>query len=308
MLDLHERNAGNVSEKLYDSFYLGNPYGMPLLGLCFDGEKLIGQENYLRQDLALDGKLYKSGLGINTIVDPNYRILHGVFQKLIKLTMEELKGNVNLLCSNANEESEKYYLKYFHWQISSHVEVHKKSIGFSKFSPEGFLSFLKPGKVEKGFELKEVQELDPNILNRIAEEHKNGSKYAYFYKTAEFLNWKFLRNTHYRLRGYLIAYKGAVRGYVITYEDGIELKVIDFLIDQDDRELFEKLISTLSYIGSKKGNKRLVICATPTCWYLASLKKYYFIYRWNYDFITANLNGVPLNQDWVIQMGDFDIF
>jgi hypothetical protein len=287
---------------------VNNPYGEPLLGLCFDGEKLVGQENYIVQDLAFNGNRYKAGLGLNTMVDEDYRVLRGVFKELIRLTMEEMKNKADILCANANEESKLYYLKYFQWEISSKVHVFKKSIGFSGFSAESLLSLVKPGKPQKDFVLKEVDEFDPKTLNKIIEGHQALAKYAYFYKTAEFLNWKYLENKNYKLVGHLIEYGGVVRGYVVTYEDGIELKVVDFLIDRDDLEVFECLVRTLSYFGKQRGKKRLAIHATPTCWYLKSLKICLFIHRWDYDFITVNLNRTPIGRDWVIQIGDFDIF
>jgi hypothetical protein len=279
-----------------------------LLGLCFDGEKLVGQENYIRQDIALNGKIHKAALGINTVVDSDYRIIHGVFQELIKLTMKELKNNADILCAFANEESKKYYLKYFDWQVSSKVQVYKKSIGYSGFSAESFLSLLRRGRLRKDFKLKEVNQLNSTVLDEIVEGHKKEAEYAYFYKTPGFLNWKFLRNKHYRVIGYLLEDGGVVRGYAIAYEDGIELKIVDFLIDQDDGGIFEKFISALGYIGAQMGKKRLVIYATPRCWYLNSLEKHFFIHRWDFDFITANLNRPPFDSQWVIQIGDFDIF
>jgi hypothetical protein len=307
-LKLHKNNYGRVSEKKYDSFYLGNPYGDPLLGLCFDGQMLVGQENYVRQDIVFDGVICRSALGIDTIVDPKYRLIYGVFKELIQLTMNKMKEDKDILCAFANEESKTYYTKYFSWRISAKVEVYKKIISYSGLSPEGVLAFLKPGKVSKDLSLNEVSEFDPEILGEIIGNHSKCSKYSYFYKTAEFLNWKFLRNQHYNLRGYLIVLKGVVSGYVITYEDGIELKIADFLIQNDDSNVFEKTISFLCYIGSKKGKTRLVIYATPDCWYMQVLKKQIFIKRWNFDFITANLNKAPIGNQWVIQIGDFDIF
>ena len=308
MIDLHGRNSEKSSEKLYDSLYLGNPYGEPLLGLCFDGENLIGQENYIRQDVAFNGNIYKSALGVNTIVDSKYRITYGVFKELIRLTMDKLKENTDVICSNAIEESEKYYLKYFNWEVSSKVQVYKKGIGYRGLSAETVLAFLRPGRISKHLTLKEVKEFDPKVLTAIIDEHMNNSKYTYFYKTAEFLNWKYLKNSHYKLIGYEIESKGTICGYVVTYENGIELKVVDFLLKNDDADMFRDLTSTLSYIGSRKGKKRLVIYATPSCWYLKSLKKQFFIYRWDFDFITANLNKTPIGNQWVIQIGDFDIF
>ena len=277
ILELHRRNYGKVSEKFYDSLYLGNPYGDPLLGLCFDEQKLIGQENYIRQNVASDGLIYRSAIGINTIVDPNYRLFYSVFKELIKLTMDKMKEDTDILCAFANEESKKYYIKYFNWKVSTKVQVYKKVIGYSGVSTKSFLALLRPGKLSKDFSLREVTEFDPIIINEILNNHVKLAKYCYFYKTAEFLNWKFLRNKHYKLTGYLIEYKGDVCGYVVTYDDDVELKITDFVIDKDDIEVFEKTVSSLAYIGSQKGKKHLVIYATPNCWYMKALKKRFLL-------------------------------
>lgn len=308
MLELHKINAGRVSEKLYDSLYLGSPYGKPLLGLCFDGEKLVGQENYIRQDVTSNGSIHSGALGINTIVDSKYRLFYGAFKELIRITMDRMKEEVDILCAFANEESKQYYIKYFDWKITSKVQVHKKSIGYSGFSLESFLAILKRGKLNKDFILAEVKRFEPKILDEILMSHTKTSKYSYFFKTSEFLNWKFLGNKHYETVGYLIEDKNKVCGYIVTFDDGIETKIVDFLIDNDDVGVFEKMISSLAYIAAKKGKKRLVIYATPNCWYLRTLKKQMFIYRWEFDFITALLNKVAIHPDWVIQIGDHDIF
>lgn len=307
ILELHKRNAGRVSEKLYDSLYIGNPYGDPLLGLCFDDQKLVGQENYIRQNVASNGLVYRSAIGINTIVDSNYRVFYGIFKELIKLTMNKMKEDTDFLCAHANEESQRYYMKYFNWRISSKVQVYKKVIGYSGLSPKSLLALIKPGRLNKDFALIEVTQFDPKVLNEILENHLEFSKYSYFHKTAEFINWKFLNNKHYELKGYVIEYQGVVRGYVVTYDDGIELKIADFVIEHDDTKVFGMAISALAYIGSKREKKRLVIYATPNCWYLDTLKKQMFIRRWDLDFITASLNKEPNSQNWIVQIGDFDI-
>ena len=219
-----------------------------------------------------------------------------------------MKKDTDILCAFANEESKQYYIKYFDWKISTKVQVYKKSIGYSGFSPESFLAILKPGKLSKDFILKEVKVFDPKILNSILNNHITIANYSYFYKTTEFLNWKYFGNKHYDLAEYLIEDKGATRGYLVTFDDGIETKIVDFLIDKDDVEIFERTIRSLSYMASRNGKKRLVIYATPNCWYLKVLKRQMFIYRWEFDFITALLNKNSIHPDWVIQIGDFDIF
>jgi hypothetical protein len=247
-------------------------------------------------------------LGINTIVDSKYRLFYGVFKELIRITMDRMKVDTDILSAFANEESKQYYIKYFDWKISSKVQVYKKSIGYSGLSAETFLAMLKPGKLSKDFKLAEVKRFDPKILNEILTNHRKTAKYSYFFKSCEFLNWKFLGNKHYETAGYLIEDKGVNHGYIVTFDDGIETKIVDLLIDNDDAELFERTISSLAYIAARKNKKRLVIYATPNCWYLNALKRQMFIYRWEFDFITALLNKVAIHPDWVIQIGDHDIF
>jgi len=222
--------------------------------------------------------------------------------------MDRMKEDTDTVCAFANEESKRYYIKYFDWKISSKVQVYKKSIGYSGLSAESLLAILKRGKLDKEFKLEEVRRFDAEVLDEIVVKHARSAKYSYFFKSSEFLNWKYLDNKHYKTEGYLIKDKGKGSGYVVTYDDGIETKIIDVLVDDDSVETFEKTLSALAYIASRKGKKRLVSYATPNCWYLKALKKQMFIYRWEFDFITALLNKASIHPDWVIQIGDFDIF
>lgn len=308
ILDFRQRIYGNDNASFYDSFYTGNPSGEPLLGLCFDGEKLVGQENYIRQKVACNGKVYDGALGINTLVDPRYRLFYGVFGKLCKLTIDMIKNQTDVLCAFANEDSKKYYLKYFRWKVASKVKVYKKVTKYSGPNRESILSFARPGGLHSDLILEEVTEFNPAILDPVLERYLNDSNYCYFYKTSAFLNWKFLNNKHYDVNGYYVLYKDKICGYCVTYDDGIEKKIVDILIEKNNIKIFKKTISCLSYLSRKQGIRRLVIYATPNCWYEKALRRYFFIRRWDFDFITFTY-GKPLpNSDWVIHIGDFDIF
>jgi hypothetical protein len=308
MLDLHKRGYGNVSAEAYDSYYSGNPLGEPLIGMCFDEEKLVGQEDYIRQNVASAGIIYKAALGINTLVDPQYRLLYGVFRNLAELTIDRMKSQVDLLCAFANEESKKYYLKYFQWNIAAKVQVYKKITSFSGRNRESILSFIRPGKLYKDVTLKKVDEFEPDVLDPALGRHMDNSDYMYFHKTAAFLNWKFLSNKRYDVAGYYILYEDKVKGYCAVYNDGIEKKIVDIQIEDNNIEVFEKTISSLSYLAGKEGIRRLVIYATPNCWYEKALKRHLFIRRWDFDFITRTFNEKLPDAGWVIHVGDFDIF
>lgn len=308
MLSLHRKGGGDISAPLYDSLYSGNPYGDPLLGFCFDGESLVGQENYITHDVACRGRVYRGALGINTFVDPKYRLLHGVFGKLCKMTIDALKDRVDILLAFANEESKKYYLKYFKWQVASKVRVYKKATRFSGLNAESVLSLVRSGKEDGTIHLQETLSFDDGILGPIIEQHKRTAEYLYFYKTTDFLNWKFLRNKHYTVKGYYIDFKGKCAGYCLTYDEGIERKIVDFLIEGNDEKLFRRVLSSLSFKTRKDGLNRLVIHATPGCWYERSIKRTLFVPRWDYDFITRPCSEHVPSAEWIVQMGDFDIF
>ncbi len=308
MLDLVKREYVTVKSDLYDSLYLDNPYGLPLLGLCSDGEVLVGQENYIRQDIGCAGTVYKGALGINTLVDSRYRVFYGVFGKLCKLTIDEMRPRVDLLCAFANEDSKKYYLKYFQWKIASKIQVYKKATKPSGLNRETFLSFIRPGRPHSDVILEETSQFESHILDPIINSCLANSTYRFFFKTSAFLNWKFLNNRHFDVTGYYVVRNGRVCGYCTTHRSGSENKVVDIVVENDDIQIFEKTLSCLSHLTRNHGMNRLVIYATPGCWYERALKRHFFFRRWEFDFITHTYSKAIPDANWIIHIGDFDIF
>lgn len=308
MFTLRDRVYGSVPEKFYDSFYQGNPLGDPLLGLSFDGEKLVGQENYIRQDFVAKGLLHSGAMGINTLIDPNYRLFHGVFGKLCTLTMEHLQPQVDLLFAYANEESKKYYLKYFNWKITTKIGVYKKITSPAGPLKEKVLFFCRPGRRSAEITLVETGCFDASLLDPLIDEYRAQATCSYFFKTAAFLNWKYLANSHYPARGYYLRHGKELVGYCVTYDDGIEKKVLDFLVMHDDTAIFTAMISHLAWLSRSHGLRRLVLYGTPGCWYEDILKKQFFFKRWDIDFLTHAFNEKILSSDWIIQIGDFDMY
>lgn len=307
ILDLHERSHGSVPTRRYDSQYMGNPYGEPLMGLCYHADLLVGQENYILHDVACNGERYKGGLGVDSLVDSKYRLFYGIFGKLCRLTIDEMKKKTDVLCAFANEESKKYYLKYFQWRVATKIQVYKKVVGFAGVSLESLLSLSRPGKLHRDLTLEEMTQFEPDTLNPVIEQNLNNSNRLYFYKTTDFLNWKFLNNKHYDVTGYHVRLNGDVVGYCATYNDGIEKKILDIQLKENNIKWFEKTISTLAHISKKDGLRRLVIYATPDCWYEKALRRHFFIKRWDFDFITREFRPLP-DTGWIVHIGDLDVF
>lgn len=308
MQSLWKRVYGHPNEKLFDTFYTNNPLGAPFLGLCYDGDRLVGQENYISQNVAYSGVLYHGAMGIDTLVDPEYRLFHGIFGKLCTLTIEELSNRSDLLFANANEDSKKYYLKYFNWKITEKISIYKKITNFSDFNIESILNFIRPVNPHSDFLLSTVVNFPSNLIDPLIENYRLKSKSAFFHKTASFLNWKFLNNKHYRTKGYILYLKDKACGYCITYDTENEKRILDILVEDENPEIFLKTISTLSTIAKEQGITRLVIHSTDTAWYKPILKKLLFIKRMEYDFITNIFNNHLPQTGWVVHCGDFDFF
>ena len=132
---------------------------------------------------------------------------------------------MDILFAFANEESKKYYLKYFKWRVATKIQVYKKAVKYSGLNRESAISFFRPGKLHQDLTLEKVSRFDPDILNPVIGKSLRVSDRLYFYKTTEFLNWKFILNKHYDVTGYYILHDGATIGYCATYNDGIEKKI-----------------------------------------------------------------------------------
>lgn len=308
MQSLWQRVYGHQNEKLFDTYYTNNPLGAPFLGFCYDGDRLVGQENYISQNVAYSGVIYHGAMGIDTLVDPNYRLFHGIFGKLCTLTIEELNNRYDLLFANANEDSKKYYLKYFDWKITEKISIYKKITYFSGLKIGGILNFIRLSKRYTDFLLSPVVNFSSELIDPLIENYRLISKNAFFYKPASFLNWKFLNNKHFRTTGYILYLNNKAVGYCITYDINNEKRILDILVEDENPEIFRKTISTLSTIAKGQGITCLVIHSTDTAWYKPILKRLLFIKTMEYDFITKIFNKNFPQTGWVLHCGDFDTF
>jgi hypothetical protein len=153
-----------------------------------------------------------------------------------------------------------------------------------------------------------VSRFFPKSLDPVLERYRLASRHAYFHKSAAFLNWKFLDNSHYQTTGYQVIAGDRLCGYCVTYDTDGERKILDILVEGDDPELFGKALSHLAWLASEDGVRRLVIYATPDAWYEPHLRKMVFIKRWEIDFITRCFNDAVPQSGWVVHCGDFDMF
>lgn len=308
MLSFWERIYGHRNEIFFDSFYAGNPLGAPFLGLCYDGSRLVGQENYLSQNIAYAGNIYRGSMGVDTLLDPDYRLFYGIFGKLCKMTIDALRDKSDILFAYANEESKRYYLKYFQWKISAKIGVYKKITNFMGPNPRSLLALLSAGKNYPGLTLKRVEQFSPARLNPMLEKYRLEAHHAYFYKTAEYLNWKYLNNRHYETRGYEIVYDDRLCGYCVTYDVENERRVLDIIIANDNPEIFRKVISRISYATRKENLNILVIYATNSAWYKWILSRMAFFKRREIDYITHDYTIKIPESAWLVHCGDFDIY
>ncbi len=308
ILDFWEKVDGDARRASFDSLYVDNPLGNPILGLCYDGKKLVGTENYLHQSICWNGKLQVGAIGVDTLVDPDYRIFHGVFGGLCKITHEELHKSVDILLAKPNENSKKYYLKYFDWQVACRIRIYKKVISSKLFSPRKVLSWLKQGREYEGFALTRIDKFAGTDVDSVIERNITTSEFAYFHKSAEYLDHKFLRNQSYATVGYLLVRDGKTLGYVVTWDNGTERSVLDLLVERNSPELLKMALSHLVVQCNRDRVEILSVHAAENTWYEPILKSLLFLNRDEFDFITRPFNAELAGVPWSIHHGDFDVF
>jgi hypothetical protein len=308
ILEFWERVNGDRMTSLFDTYYVDNPMGPPLLGLCYDGDKLVGTENYIVQNVSYQGKTFRAQMGLDTMVDPDYRLLHGIFGKLCKLTVKELADKADLLFSMPNKVSKPYYLKYFKWKEPTHMDVFKKIVYPSGLNLRSLLFMVVPGRFYKDVTINPVEKFLPEEVDKMLEDYRLWCKDAYFPKTSAFLNWKFLENKHYNIVGYMILSEGRPCGYIITYDEDKERRVLDFVVEKNDPEIFRKAFSTLNKLTAQQKISTVTVTATPNAWYRPLLSKMAFFNRQKIDLITLDESNAIPDSAWIVNIGDLDVF
>lgn len=62
-----------INDKIWDWFYLHNPYGNPIASLCFYNNKLAGHYAVVPRDFHVNKIIYKFLLSMTTMVHPNHQ-------------------------------------------------------------------------------------------------------------------------------------------------------------------------------------------------------------------------------------------
>lgn len=239
ILDLFQRTFGRRMDlKLWQWYFIENPFGHGIIKLLFDEEKLIGHYAVIPMDLNIGGVAIKAVLSMTTMTHPDYGG-QGIFTFLAERTYETAAQNgFALVFGFPNKNSYHGFTKKLNWHDLGQIKI--------------FRAISKPSQPEYiGLKLEEISEFDSGA-NQLWE--NVGDNYGITVpRTKDFLNWRFFKNPNARYVKFVLKEDGGkILGYVVlkTYrpETGLVQGHIADILSFPHENIAEMLIEkSLSY-------------------------------------------------------------
>lgn len=110
--------SSDMSVELWRWFYIDNPFGNPVVALCYDGDRLVGHYAVVRNDIVnAQGETLKSALSMTTMVAESHR-MHYLFTKLAEDCYQELVNQgYDIVCGFPNAMSAPGFKKRLQWGL-----------------------------------------------------------------------------------------------------------------------------------------------------------------------------------------------
>ena len=102
--------AGRRAPGFFRWKHLENPFGRSYMLLARSGDRVIGLRAFLRWELRVGDRRIRAARAVDTATDPEFQGM-GVFSRLTRAAIEDLRGEVDLIFNTPNEKSLPGYLK-----------------------------------------------------------------------------------------------------------------------------------------------------------------------------------------------------
>ena len=305
-----KNNNGKGNENRYQSLFINNPNpyvdGGSGIYVCKDGEKIVGKEHTISTKIRIKDVIYNASLSCDTVVDEEYRG-QKIFINLLEYTTNELRSkDVSLFYGFPNNNSMPGFIKYLNWEKICDVYYYVKFLNYK--SNDNFIKkvtkkilSLNTFILKTRVKIIKVTQFDHNLTNIIKGSHRN---YSYIYKDVNYLNWRYSSNTFIKYDLFHIYDLNELVGYVVLSNMKGELKIIDFIILDDNILYFKGMINNL--LAMYKDCFSISLLCTEDSWYKKVIKSSLFIENGKSSFCGNHLKDIP-KTDWVVHYGDNDV-
>jgi GNAT superfamily N-acetyltransferase len=118
---LGEGPAGHRSAEFFRWKHQENPFGRSFMLLAESGDEIVGLRAFMRWSLRHDGRTIRAVRAVDTATHPLHQG-RGIFSKLTRAAIEELRSDADLVFNTPNEKSLPGYLK-MGWRRVGRVPV-----------------------------------------------------------------------------------------------------------------------------------------------------------------------------------------
>ncbi|HZS74961.1 MAG TPA: GNAT family N-acetyltransferase [Candidatus Nitrosotalea sp.] len=277
------------------------PFKQSLIRLSFFDEQLVA--HYLLQPAKL---LFKSCeidalYSMTTMTDPNFSG-QGLMTKLANEVYDiGRKLNYRFVYGFANRNSNYMF---------------SKKLGFKTIvMPEFSIDVKNNSTTNSDYTCSDICNFDDSYSNFY---EKYNKKYAHKImrdRTADYMNWRFIRHPENKYKCYMISLNGETMGYfVLKNYNNIKCHIVDFLIT-DDPYCYDSMITTAINFCKNNGIKELTLWMNKTLSLYDHLSKMGLTENLmeNYLVIKSLSPNIDLSEiekidNWYLTMADSDVY
>jgi GNAT superfamily N-acetyltransferase len=235
---LYEKCFSNpINEKIVKWRYFENPYKDLFVCIAIDKNKIVANYAASPCELIYNGKLYKSGLSLHTMTDPDYTG-RGLFVSLASKLNKYMKENgYTLIFGFPNHISNRTFSSKLGWTIM--YEIPTLELKLNNFHS---ISFDREKVIEdNSFSLNyDSCKYDENLI--------------YLNKTKPYLKWRYFNNPQNKYKNFVISDNNNVRSYLVwkRYQEKINIVDFNFKNISDIDSLLNKAIEYALKINLEK--------------------------------------------------------
>lgn len=294
MAELFEKSFGKIINNQYLHWrYLENPINDILVAVSIEDKCVVANYSASPCLICIEDKVYKTGLSMTTMTEPNYRG-RGLFPQLANELYNYMTSSDYLMVWGfPNVKSHQIFNKYLWWTDICTIPMMqlslmncKKEVSNPYFDNEFNLNYMESKSIESLIHVK---------------------------KDTQYLRWRYSNNPINSYENFVISHGNNVSSFCVTkfYMDSIDL--VDFQVDNLDEG--EYLLRQVISFGLNSGC-RFINCWAPTHHFMYSLcEKVGFrnsTQNTNFGFNAFNNTDYKYYlehyENWFIQMGDSDVY
>jgi len=302
ILDLFKKTfQKEISKNFWTWRFDTNPFGKPIIKNAFYDSTLIAHYLLHPVDLRFGNIKIRSLFSMMTMTHPQFSG-KGIMTQLAKQVYQLGKDlGYELIFGFGNNTSRKMFTQ---------------NLGFNELNTMNEIScdVSKLPKFNSQYECHKITEFD-NSITEFYQKCKLNDKII-ISRLENYLNWRFFQHPEVSYHCFSILKNKNIVGYFILKKfDNVKTHIVDFLILNDDKIIFESIVNEAKKFSEKNKLSKITLWCNPTLDFFKYLKSVGFYKDLPHSYFFVKKLSDKLNpkifsnfNSWYITMSDSDVF